>query len=532
METKELPDGGVSIALDKKALDRIREIVWSDTPEGFIWFYYFVAPEEWPLPEHCVGWIVKYYEALEKGMNLAVEAARGLLKSTIFSLYLTAYEAGLYPTLETIIVQASEGLATDNSAGVADIIENNAGFRILFPHIRPDKAKGWGAKSGYEVVDTRMDYGAFRKKRTITPSVLATTYKSNNVQGRHPRQRGVFDDINTSKNSRYPREMQTVKLAVEQEILPAFDRIKMQIDIFTPWREGDIGDIAKKQEDCIHIRTPIYKLDENGELTDEPVWPEQKPEEWIAKQRNKRAPHVFAQMFLCDLRAAKGQILKEEYLKYIEVKEIPTNIPVYIACDYASVAKEQSRRGRDYFALAVVGHHPSGFLILLDGVRKHVDRTQAEQIFMNWCGKYHKEGRLIRAGIEMHGKGEEFADAMMRAAEGWKVKQLTTGNKSKGERFENQLAPVMSGDRLRLSTAPNKFVDQFKIEFLAYDAEETYYNDCIDAVYYAVRLAKGYIKWSDDSSLYGGSVKQTRAHNPMHRMARRKHGKATESKMV
>jgi len=521
------------LILDKDILSRIREVVWSDTPEGFIWFYYFLAPEEWPLPDHCVSWIAKYYEARENGMNLAVEAARGLLKSTIFSVYMTAYQTALYPSLETIIVQASEGLASDNSAMVSDIIENSSGFRVLFPHIRPDKGKGWGAKSGYEVVDTSIEYGDFRKKRTITPSILATTYKSSNVQGRHPRQHGILDDINNSRNSRYSRELQTVKLAVDQEILPAFDRVKMQIDIFTPWREGDIGDTAKKQEDTLHIRTPIYKLDENGELTNEPVWPERKPEAWIAKERAKRAPNVFAQMFLCDLRAAQGQVLKEEYLKYIEVKEIPTDIQVYIACDYASVAKEQSRKGRDYFALAVVGHHPSGFLILLDGVREHVDRTDAEQIFMNWCSKYHAQGRLIRAGIEKHGKGEEFADAMMRAAKGWKVKQLTTGNKSKAERFENQLAPVMAGDRLRLTTAPNKFVEQFRNEFLSFDAEETYYNDCLDAVYYAVRLAKGFIKWGDDDMLYDNTyTKSSVQKNPMHRLARRKHGKSTRSKVV
>ena len=525
-DVKELPGGRVGVALDEETLEKIREIVWSDTPQGFIWFYYFVAPEEWPLPTHCILWIVKYYEAREKGMNLAVEAARGLLKSTIFSIYMTTYQTALHSNLETIIVQASEGLASDNSAMVSDIIENNDGFRILFPHIRPDKEQGWGAKSGYEVVDTSMDYGAFRKKRTVTPSVLATTYKSSNVQGRHPRLFGILDDINNSRNSRYPRELQTVKLAVDQEILPAFDRVKMQIDIFTPWREGDIGDIAKHQEDTLHIRTQIYKLDENGELTDEPVWPEEKPEEWIEKQRKKFAPHVFAQMFLCDLKGSQGKILKREYLKYIEVNEIPTDIKVYIACDYASVAKDQALKGRDYFALAVVGQHPGGFLILLDGVRKHVDRTEAEQIFMNWCSMYHRQGRLIRAGIERHGKGEEFADAMMRAAEGWKVKQLTTGNRSKGERFENQLAPVMAGDRFRLTTAPNKFVDHFVDEFLSYDGMGTYPNDCLDAVYYAVRLAKGYIKWSDDDTLYDSTYAKSDAQrNPLHKLARRKHGR-------
>ena len=41
-DVKELPDGTVSVALDEEILDKIREIVWSDTPEGFIWFYYYI----------------------------------------------------------------------------------------------------------------------------------------------------------------------------------------------------------------------------------------------------------------------------------------------------------------------------------------------------------------------------------------------------------------------------------------------------------------------------------------------------------
>lgn len=511
MERRKLPDD---------ILDNIRQIVHSDTAEGFIWFYHFIS--DLPLPTHCVEWVFQYYKARDDDMNLAVEAFRGSLKTTIFSTLLPIYLIGLNPELETIIVQASEDMAHDNSGIIADIIENNVGYRVLFPDVVPDKDKGWGAK-GYEVVDTSIDYGAFRRKRFKSPTFLATGYKSANIQGRHPRGFGILDDINNSRNSRYPREMQTVNFAVDQEIRPAFDKTLMNIDVFTPWREGDIGDGAKKRADTLHIRTPIFKLDENGQLTDEPVWPQEWPLHRIEMERSGMAPHIWSQMYLCDLKGAQGRILKREYLKYIEVEEIPTDIKVYIACDYASVAKDQALRGRDYFALSVVGQHPSGFLILLDGVRKHVDRAEAEKIFMNWCGDYHKQGRLIRSGIEKHGKGEDFANVMLKASEGWKVKLLTTGNKSKGERFENQLVPVMSGDRFRITTAPNPFIDQFVDEYLSFDGMGTYTDDCLDAVYYAVRLAKGYIKWKDDDALYDGSlVAQLRIRNPLHKLARRR----------
>ena len=516
--------------LNEETLDRIRQIVYSDTPEGFIFFYYFIS--DLPLPAHCVEWVVSFYEARKEGMNLAVEAFRGSLKTTIFSTLMPVYQIGLHPELETIIVQASEDMAHDNSGIIADIIENNTGFRVLFPGIRKDKPQGWGAK-GYEVVDTDQDYGAFRKKRTKSPTFLATGYKSANIQGRHPRLFGILDDINNSRNSRYPRELQAVRFAVEQEIRPAFDKTIMNIDVFTPWREGDIGDGAKQRDDTLHIRTPIFKLDENDKITDVPTWPEEWPMDRIEEERKGMAPHIWSQMYLCDLKGAQGRILKREYLKYIEVEEIPTGIKVYIACDYASVAKDQALKGRDYFALSVVGQHPSGFLILLDGTRKHVDRAEAENIFMNWCGDYHKQGRLIRSGIEKHGKGEEFANVMLKAAEGWKVKLLTTGNRSKGDRFENQLVPVMAGDRFRITTAPNPFIDQFVDEYLSFDGMGTYTDDCLDAVYYAVRLAKGYIKWKDEDSLYDHSfVKQVITRNPLFKIARRNNGKASRPRVV
>ena len=509
--------------LSEEQLDKIREIVYEDSPRGFIIFFYFLVKEGWSLPAHCIPWILAFYEAREKGMSLAVEAARGLLKSTVFSVYMTAYQTALHPDLESIIVMASDKLAGDISTHIAGIFENNVGFRVLFPHIRPDKSAGWGAGGGYEIVDTSVSYSEFRSKRTISPSILSTTYKSANVQGRHPRLFGILDDINNSKNSRYPREMQTVKLAVDQEILPAFDRVMMRIDVFTPWREGDIGDTAKKQEDALHIRTPIYKLDENGELTDEPTWPEEKPETWIERLRKRVAPHVFAQMQLCDLKAGGGLILKEEYLHYIELEEIPAKCPVVIAVDYASVAKDQALKGRDYFALAVLGVLGKQRLVLLDGIRKHVDRAEAEQIYMNWCGLYKKQGRLLVTGIEVHGKGEEFGDAMLRAAKGWKVKLLTTGNKSKGERFENQLAPVMMGGRLLISTETNAFIEQFIEEYLSWDGMGTYYNDCLDAVYYAVRLVKGFIDWKDEDRLHNPDLPDDPVtKNPLFKFARRR----------
>lgn len=525
--------------LSEDTLNKIRQIVYEDSPRGFIFFYYFVgevdaAGEIRPLPRHCIKWIVKFYEAREKGMHLAVEAFRGSLKTTIFSMLMPAYQIGLHPELESIIVQASWDMAKDNSKAIADIIEFNKGFRVLFPNVRPDPRRGkrWGA-TGYEVVNTDIDYSDFRQRRTKTPTIMATGYKSSNVQGRHPRMFGILDDVNTSRNSRLPREMMAVNTAVQDEIQPAFKKTVMNIDVFTPWREGDIGDIASRREDTLHIRTPIFRLDENNQLTDEPIWPEEWPLERIERERASMLPHVWARMFLCDRKGAQGKILKESYIHYEDAENIPTNIPVYITIDYASVAKDQILRGRDYFALSVVGHHPNDYLILLDGVRKHVDYAEAQQMAMNWGSEYHKEGRLIRMGIEKQGKGEDFGNEIMRLVP-WRVKLLTPSNKSKNFRIENELATLMFNRRLRITSERNTYIGHYLDEYLSWDGLGTYPNDCLDSVYYSCLLAKGFIKWSDDAGLYGSPIKRIIQKNPVFRFARRKHARkeAAQARVV
>ncbi|KKN56362.1 hypothetical protein LCGC14_0572730 [marine sediment metagenome] len=521
--------------LSVEQLDQIREIVYSDIPEGFIWCYYFIAYENprtgeaYPLPKHCIKLIVKFYEAKKKGMHFAIEAFRESLKTTVFSILMPVYQIGLHPELETIIVQASDGMAKQNTGEIAKIIKSNKGFRALFPNVRPDPKK-WGAE-GYDVVNADLDYSDFLRRGSKTPSIMGVGYKGANVQGHHPRMFGILDDINNSRNSRLPREMMAVNAAVQNEIQPAF-KSAMNIDVFTPWRDGDVGDINSQRENTLHVRVPIFKLDENGQLTDEPVWddvwdPVAKkalnngwPIERIELERANMLPHVWARMYLLDRKGAQGNVLKESYIHYENAEDIPANIPVYITIDYASVAKDQILKGRDYFALSVVGHHPNDYLILLDGVRKHVDYAEAQQIALSYGEDYQKQGRLIRMGIEKQGKGEDFGNEIMRLAS-WRVKLLTPSNKSKNFRIENELATLMFNRRLRITSEKNNYVGHYIDEYLSWDGLGTYPNDCLDSVYYSCLLAKGFIKWADDTGLYGSPIKRIVQKNPLHRFARR-----------
>lgn len=474
--------------LTGKEIEAVRERVHAYTPEGFVLYWHVV--NSLPMPEHVVGWTIKYFDSLKDGKDLALEAFRGSIKTTFVS-NLVVYTIGCKPHLEHLIMQGGDVVAEENTSFIADIIENNPGFKILFPGIRPDTKK-WGAE-GYEVVDTSQAYGTWRRKRTKVPTLVGGGYKSTIVLGKHPRGLFIRDDINNYKNTRSARELKAVKDIVFKEMGPAADRSLIEIDVFTPWVQGDVGDVRKGLTNVRHIRTPIYKLDENGELTDEPTWPEVFPEERIQQLRDTLPPVEFAQMYLCDPMAAKGQKLKREWLHFFPHEEIQYDRwPAYLGVDYASVASKQLTRGRDFFALSVLLLHPSNFLILIDGVRKHVLRAEAEDVLLNMGDRFSDQVRVCR--IEKLGSGADFANWALSNAP-FRVKEGGVSNKDKGFRFEYELAPVFRGMKVRVSDEPgNAYIQQFMSEWLAYDGMDSYSDDTLDATWHGVAAAKNFIK--------------------------------------
>lgn len=492
--------------VDPEQIDRLRAIVHAHTEHGFLWFYQITSA--YSLPRHCIKWVKDYFYALRQKMNLAVEAFRGSLKTTIFSGYLTGYMIGCFPWLEHLIVQAQDNMAEENTSFLSSLIVDNPGWRVLFPTVRKDERK-WGAE-GYEVQDTSQPYGFWRRKRTKTPTLVGGGYKSAIVLGKHPRGHFIRDDVNNYKNTRSPRMLKEVKDIVFKEMQPASRRALMTVDVFTPWVKDDVGGLAKQGSNTLHIKTPIYELDEDGNLTDKPAWPEMFPEERIEEIRSDplTTQAEFAQMYLCSLEAMQGQHLQAAWLQpRFPVDDIDQEWPTYIGVDYMSLSDETNTKGRDYFTLAVFRLHPNNFLILETGYRGQLTRPQAEDICLNWGSDYEDTLRVM--AIEKLGKAEEFAHYMLKAAP-FRVKPQGVKNRSKAERFETEMAPVFRAGKVRLADdGSDDFLSQFEREWLAWDGMEQYYDDCLDAGWHGIVAAKGFIKPQRED------LQRTQTSNPM-----------------
>lgn len=502
----------------------IRERVLSDTPEGFEW-YYRISRNLVP-PPFFKKWANDLYSSDGYWIN---EAYRGSSKTTAITETFLSYQIGLRPERSNGLAQASPDTVQVHASNIADIIEHNPAFQLFFPDVVPDKDKGWGRKA-YWVKRSDVPYGEWSRMRDKEPTLYFGSYRDAIHIGKHPTGVFIFDDINDAKNTRSDRRNAEVNEWLTDTMIPVLDKTKFRIINQTPWTTRDALALAKNMGIWKHTRTPIFIPREGGveivvEKNDQILMDTEADLAWpgrhgvrdiqrIYKAQTTGGPIGFARMYMLDLKAAEGVNLKESWLHEYPEEEINNTWPVVIGVDYASTADKLKDKDRDYFALAVGRIIPGGGVILVDGVRQRVSQGEALGLTRSWAAKYPTTQMVA---VEAIGKGEEFYYLLLRNS---RVPLIPahTGNRSKGERFEKQMAPLFQMTRVWVTDEKGPFISAFKQEWLSWPNGE--HDDCLDAVYYMTLAATqigGLAQPEEDftgRSMSSWSIPQERTPNP------------------
>lgn len=477
-----------------------QEMARQDSPEGFAAFYILVHNQG--MPPHAMDWVRGIYEARAKGQGIVVEAFRGSTKTTTVTNTFTAFRIGHEPQRANLLIQVGDDIAVDNASQIADIIATSPAWRAIFPNVVPDREKGWGA-GGYEVKVTEnvMAYEDWRRLNSSRkdPTLLGVGYKSREIIGKHPDGVLVVDDIHDENNTSSDRELATVRKILTGTIFPTMTDDTWAIFIGTPWVENDCLFYAKSTGRFMQIATPVYQV-VDGEVVY--AWPEKFGQEECEKRRDFAGEIQFARMYLLDLEAAKGVNLKGEWLHYYPASDIDPSWPVVFGVDYASTADKLKDKDRDYFVMAIGRAIPGGGIVVVDGVRRHLSKGEALDAVLGYMGIYPT---LKRIGVENIGKGEEFYNDLLLAKDkGDRVPPLMAishGRRSKGERFENWLAPRFQSTRIWLSNADTPFINTFRDEWLRWPLGE--HDDCLDGVYMMAAAAEGYMPGKAERTISG-----------------------------
>ena len=221
-------------------------------------------------------------------------------------------------------------------------------------------------------------------------------------------------------------------------------------------------------------------------------------------------------MFKLDLDAAKGINLKREWIHLYPSAEINPSWPTFFGIDYASTADKLEGSKRDYFAMAIGRAIPGGGLVVVDGLRAHLSKGEALDAVIGYWAMYPT---LKRIGVETVGKGEEFYNDLMLTRDLMgKIPPLIEvkhGRRSKGDRFQNWLAPRFQAGRIWLADRDTPFLKEFKDEWVAWPLAE--HDDCLDGVYMLAFAGESFMPSKAERTFTGEKEKAT---NPLFALGR------------
>jgi len=440
----------------RKRGELARRHSWS----GFRHFFWCWTGKE--LPAHSRAWFNAIID--QKRLNktgTVIEAFRESAKTTIITIGFTAWNIGLFPEKENLLIQVGDGIAKDNSAKIAEIIERSPGWKYCFPYVEPDKESGWGDK-GYFV--KRTDITADNWQRQIAerkaPTLLGVGYGSDSIIGKHPTGLMVIDDIVNETNSSSERELKATLTILQGTIFFAITQQTTTIVIGTPWTENDVIDYCKKTGEFVHVFTPGY-VEHDGVI--EYTWEEERGREWVERKRRVTSSTEFARMIQLDLSKAGTQAYRYQSFPHMD---IDAGWPM--VCGVDPVATNPMVTGREggisHFALSMVLKTPFNKAVIYDGIVEKCSADDGERHIVNTQRMYPN---FERASIEIDGAGVLFASMVSRNA-GVRFSTHRVGELPKsperGKKFRgyNFLEPLFRNGLIMVSNADTPYLNRLR----------------------------------------------------------------------
>jgi hypothetical protein len=291
------------------------------SPAGYKAFFEYMHT----IPMHIMGsmWVDEAYKAKKEKKGLLAKVHREGSKTTVFTKFFYAFYIGHHPERSGAIIRVNDDKSNETTQAIASIIEFDPNWKEVFPHVVPDKAKGWGA-NGYEVMRNDLPYEQWQNIKTKLlpdPTFVGYGWKSGSIIGSRWNGLVVADDVHDEVNTSSSRQLQSVKKWYTDTYAPCLMEDAMEIWNYTPWLSNDLYAYLETTGAYNLISTPLLvQVDEEDPRAEQ--WPEHPfipisgayyyrywPEAWswdrITKKYLQSGQIGFARMYMLDLEAAK-----------------------------------------------------------------------------------------------------------------------------------------------------------------------------------------------------------------------------------
>lgn len=443
--------------------------------QGFLDFYYLIWRRH--APPYAKQWVKSFMS----GEWTILNCFRGSTKSTTMTITFSAFVLGHFPHNSILIVGANDSAGAKFSATIADIVEHYDGWKMAFPHVIPDKEKGWGAE-GYFVKDTNYEkqygYGAWLQKTQTDhlrdPSLIGLGYNSGQIPGMHPRWL-LMDDLHDRKNSAYPKDREGVVDTVGANILPTITKAATGSDkpfigvSCTFWDKQDAYHMLLATGLFKLQKTPAIKFTEDGDVLFDGknaklTWAEGFPLELVEKYRHTVSSKEFSRMYLCDIETDAFSMYN--WMSFDE-DSISPDWSTYLGIDPVDTYKGRQgvESGRSYFAMGRGKRTPMGGLVVEDGVLTQCAPSDMETYILR---EHHANSNLVMGVMETIGGGSASYDFMIANNAGMKVisyDQTWIYEKYRTNKEKRQydiLEPLFRNGVLQVSTRRSPYLDALR----------------------------------------------------------------------
>lgn len=224
---------------------------------GLAGFYNFMFYDRgFQCPPHLMPVIHALADSrIEK---LLVVAGPGSGKSLLVTVCYPAFALAMDPSLTILGVSAGENLMQGFQLTVMEWIEYNPVWRLLFPHVRPDKDKGWSTERGLYVTGHRSG--------DPDATFFAAGLTSKALTGKHARLLN-FDDLHDKENSASVESCLKVRETYYRQLMGRADpRGARMVCSARRWHEEDLYGHWKASGDWVVMELPAIRDRNEGRL--------------------------------------------------------------------------------------------------------------------------------------------------------------------------------------------------------------------------------------------------------------------------
>ena len=279
-----------------QALPRPSHRVWARYDLGAYGAYAHLDDCGRPLgpAEHHRRWIELLCDDTIKRVLLI--APPGHAKSTWASILYPAWLVGRRPDVNIILVSNTAEQAHLFSVAVRGTIEANEAHREVFPHLRPDRTRGW----------SESEWFVQRSEATNKDSTMTALGVGGPIIGRRANLI-IADDPCDQENTATEAQREKLKAWFRQSLLSRLNPGGRVVVIVTRWHHDDLAADLIASGDYTVVHMPA--INERGEA----LWPERFPLERLERTRREVGTRVFEAMYQGRPTPGAGVIFKREW---------------------------------------------------------------------------------------------------------------------------------------------------------------------------------------------------------------------------